>query len=110
MERQAVNATVQGCAADILKVVLTQMRQKSMVDRYHLEALKPVYDEIAAIVPKAAAADYIAEMKEIMEITPPGHPVPMQIDVSIGLNSWGDKREIGSTDPAAINEFLRGEG
>jgi DNA polymerase I-like protein with 3'-5' exonuclease and polymerase domains/5'-3' exonuclease len=107
-ERQAVNSTIQGEAADILKIVLTQAAKKNMAERYKLRSLMPIYDELAVCVPRAAAADYALEMAEIMAITPPDHPIPMEAELEIGIKSWGDKKEV-ALDHAAITEFLRQE-
>lgn len=109
-ERQAVNATIQGCAADILKVVLSGMRRRKIVQRYGLKALKPVYDEIAACVLVEAIPDYIEEMKEVMEVTPPGHIVPMEVEAAIGLESWGGKIELGRPTREQVVEFLKEHG
>lgn len=109
-ERQAVNATIQGCAADILKVVLSEMRRRRIVQRYGLKSLMPVYDEVASLVPVRAIPDYIEEMKEIMEVTPPGHIVPMEIEADIGLDSWGGKVELGRPSHAEVIEFLTENG
>jgi DNA polymerase I-like protein with 3'-5' exonuclease and polymerase domains/5'-3' exonuclease len=108
-ERQAVNATIQGCAADILKHVLSQMRRRKMLQKYHIRALKPVYDEVAGCVLIDAIPDYIEEMKEVMEITPPGHPVPMEIEAAIGFESWGAKKEIGRPTREQVVEFINKE-
>jgi len=75
--------------------------------RYGLKALKPVYDEIASCVLVDAIPDYIEEMKEVMEITPPGHIVPMEIEAAIGLKSWGDKVELGRPSYEEVVEFLK---
>lgn len=106
-ERQAVNYTIQGCAADILKLVLTEMRSKRMMSRYHLRSVMPIYDEIASCVPVQAIPEYIQEMREIMEITPPGHRIPMQIEAAIGFDSWGGKVELKDTSYTAVVEFLK---
>jgi DNA polymerase I-like protein with 3'-5' exonuclease and polymerase domains/5'-3' exonuclease len=105
-ERQAVNMLAQGCAADILKVVLTQLRKKNIADRYKIRSLMPIYDELACCVPAAAAADYAMEVSEIMAVTPPGHPIPMEAELQIGVSSWGAKQNV-PLEHAAINEFLK---
>lgn len=105
-ERQAVNMKAQGCAADILKVVKTEYRKRRMMGRFHVRSSKPIYDEIAACVPIPAIPEYIAEMREIMEITPPGHPVPMEVSCKIGLKSWGDALELDNVEPETVISFL----
>lgn len=92
-ERQAVNQTIQGCAADILKIVLAEMKRKRILQRHHAKLIAPVYDEIAASVMKEAIYDYNCEMDEIMSILPPGHKVRMKPETDIGPN-WGEMLEL----------------
>lgn len=94
-ERQAVNQTIQGCAADILHVVETKAEQQGIFDNPHKAVMyAPVYDEIVASVHFDYAFEYCERMQDIMNLTPPGHAIPMMGEVSIGLN-WGDQVELG---------------
>ena len=104
MERQATNATIQGTAADILKVVRQRMIERDMRQRYKMESVYPVYDELTASVPIELAADYAFEMKDIMEVIPPGYPVGMATDLSIGP-TWGSQKEL-SWDREKIETYL----
>ena len=107
-ERQAVNYTIQGCAADILKVVRQEMHRRNTILRHGANSVMPIYDEVAASVPLSVIPDYIMEMKEIMEVTPPGHAVPMEIEAGIGLKSWGAKQELSmELTHENITEWLR---
>lgn len=94
MLRQAANSTIQGCAADILAIVLREMRDRKLLERTHSVLMAPVYDEIASLVPVSKVWEYVSEMVDIMEVTPPGHVVPMEADVSLG-HTWGDQIELG---------------
>jgi len=93
-ERQLINATIQGCAADILVKVLGIVRRIKLMQRTRAKLIAPVYDEFVSRVPVSTVVTYINEMTEIMSLTPPGHAVPMEADVSIGIN-WGSQVEIG---------------
>jgi DNA polymerase-1 len=103
--RQVVNAVIQSTAADILKVVLTEMNRREMRQRYRIRALRPVYDEITASVPASLAAEYALELTEIMSITPPAYPVSMKVDLSIG-RTWGGVQEVGEISQASIESAL----
>ncbi len=94
MERQAMNAPIQGGAADILKVVLAKCYDTNLFKRYGAKLIAPIYDELGASVPKEAAVEYTQELISYMEVTPPGHKVPMVAEVAIG-NNWADLTEIG---------------
>ena len=94
-ERQAVNQTVQGCAADILKVVLSESERRGVFHNPVKAVLyAPVYDEVVASVHMDYAFEYCQVMQDIMNVTPPGHAIPMMGEVSIGLN-WADQEELG---------------
>lgn len=94
-ERQAVNQTIQGCAADILKCVLTSAEERKVFhDPRKAVMHAPIYDEIMASVHMDYAFEYCQVMQDIMNVTPPGHAIPMMGEVSIGMN-WCDQVELG---------------
>lgn len=93
-ERQAVNQTVQGCAADILKIVMTEAYKTRLFEETGSVLIAPVYDEIASSVPMKNAFEYSQRLQAIMNLTPPGHAIPMMGEVSLGLN-WGEMEELG---------------
>lgn len=93
-KRQLYNARIQGCAADILKVVLANCEKTDIWDRYDAIMVAPVYDEVVAFVPFEHCWDFVQDLRAIMNITPPGHAVPMVADVSIGPN-WQIQHELG---------------
>lgn len=93
-ERQAVNQTIQGCAADILKVVMTKAEQQGIFADPHKAVFHlPVYDEVLASVHMDYCFEYVEKMQDIMNLTPPGHAIPMMGEVSIGWN-WADQTEL----------------
>jgi len=94
-ERQAVNFTVQGCAADILKVVMTNAVDTRLFGETKARLIAPVYDEIVASVPASKAFEYCSRLQGLMNLTPPGHAIPMLAEVSIGPN-WGECEELGN--------------
>jgi DNA polymerase-1 len=108
-QRSLVNAVIQGTAADILKKARQEMKRRRMLEKYKMRSVKPVYDEMTASVPLACAVDYAEELAEVMTITPPGYPVGMQVEVSIGWN-WGKQEELGvfnRQEAEALIEKLR---
>lgn len=93
-ERQAVNQTIQGCAADILKVVMTEAEEQGIfTDPRKAVMHLPIYDEIMSSVHMDYCFEYVEKMQDIMNLTPPGHAIPMMGEVSIGLN-WCDQTEL----------------
>lgn len=95
-ERQTVNHKVQGCAADILKVALTKARHTRLYEETRSHLIAPVYDELTNSVPIDHVFEFVQRAQDCMNITPPGHPIPMLAEVSIGRN-WEDasKNELG---------------
>lgn len=95
-ERQTVNHLIQGAAADTLKVVLTKAHHTRLYEETHSHLIAPVYDELVNSVPIDHVFEFAQRAQDLMNITPPGHPIPMLAEVSIGRN-WYDasKNELG---------------
>ena len=109
LERQGVNAVIQGTAADILKYCLSEAHRRGLFTSTGASMIAPIYDEFVATVPRAAVVDYCFGLKEIMEVTPPNHAVPMLAEFSLSANSWGEVVEIGSEiTPDLILSTLEG--
>lgn len=98
-ERTVVNSVIQACAADILAVVLSDARKERLFSETQADVMTkpngvvPIYDEVKAYCPIASVWDYVQNMQRIMNVTPPGHLVPMVAEVSIGPN-WGSLKEL----------------
>lgn len=95
-ERQAVNHTIQGCAADMLKVVIRRCVEERMFTDYGATALvAPVYDEVLFSVPKETALPFSQQLMKIMSLTPPGHAIPQVPELTIALNNFDEGVEFG---------------
>lgn len=88
-ERQTVNHKIQGGAADVLKVVLTQAHHTRLYEETGAVMYAPVYDELTNSVPIDNVFEFVQRAQDIMNITPPGHAIPMLAEVSIGRD-WND--------------------
>lgn len=86
--RQASNAMIQACAADILKVVIAKCMRAKLFERHGAYLVITIYDEILSSVPVSKAVSFCQELKPIMEVTPPGHKVSMVAEGSIGVDWW----------------------
>lgn len=96
MLRQGVNATIQGCAAEALKTILTKLYKEDHLNTLRMQFFAPIYDEVVSFVHKDDVLAYWKVMKRLMtEATPPGHDVPQVPELSIGGN-WGNTKELGS--------------
>lgn len=93
--RQGTNATIQGTAAEMLRIVLTRVAESGMMDRLRMEFFAPIYDEVVAWVHVEDVLEYCIEMGRYMEeSTPPGHTVRQVPEYSIGAD-WGSVNELG---------------
>lgn len=106
-KRQGTNATIQGCAAEMLNRILTQVWRTDMLLRFDMSILAPVYDEIVAYVHKDDVYAYCHEMRQLMvDSTPPSHTVPQVPEFSIGY-SWGTVHELKrDISPENINKHI----
>ena len=87
--RQAVNHKIQGAAADILKIVMTGAHHTRLYEETGASLIAPVYDELTSSVPIDSVFEFIERAQDLMNVTPPGHPIPMLAEVSLGRN-WYD--------------------
>jgi DNA polymerase-1 len=87
-ERAAINAPLQGTAADIIKKAMITLHQ--MISKKTLAAtmLLQVHDELIFEVPKAQAEEVAKLIQTTMEHAAK-LTVPLTVDVGIGLN-WAD--------------------
>ena len=96
LERQAVNSQVQGTGSDIMKVVLSGIRDARLFEQTGASLIVAPYDEIAVSVPRSAAWDCWLGMQDIMTLTPPGHVVPQLPELKAGALNWGQLVELGA--------------
>jgi DNA polymerase-1 len=89
-ERQAMNAGIQGLAADIFKVALVQLDQAIEQEGLRSRIILQVHDEIICEVPEdeeAVAAELVERtMAQACELR-----VPLEVNLSFG-DSWADAK------------------
>ncbi|MGN7678663.1 MAG: DNA polymerase I [Anaplasma sp.] len=88
-ERAAINAPIQGTAADILKKAMVRLHEKLHVGRMLLQ----VHDELLLEVPEAYVHEVARLVKEVMEGVTSFSSVPLTVDISVG-DSWGNMEEL----------------
>lgn len=105
--RQGTNATIQSTAAQMLRIVLTNMVATGMFDRLKFSFFAPIYDEVVSWVHKDDVLQYCQELGKIMEeSTPPGHKVRQVPEYSIGPD-WGRVHELGrDISPENVAKFV----
>ena len=84
-ERNAINAPVQGSAADIIKIAMINIQNRLNNNKYKSRMLLQVHDELVFDVFKPELNDIIelvkTEMEKAYEIK-----VPLTVDINYGLN------------------------
>ena len=87
-ERNAINAPVQGSAADIIKIAMINIQRKLSKGNYKSKMLLQIHDELVFDVFKPELNEMIEltknEMEKAFEIN-----VPLSVDLNYGLN-WLD--------------------
>ena len=87
-ERQAINAPVQGTAADIIKVAMMELSTKLQAPNYKTKMILQVHDELVFEVPDKEVEQVFPIIKEAMEQTFK-LDVPVVVEMKIGQN-WGE--------------------
>ena len=84
-ERNAVNAPIQGSAADIIKLAMIKIHQRLKAEAWESKMLLQVHDELVFDVPKAEVDRLSKMVKEEME-SAFQLSVPLVVDVGLGSN------------------------
>ena len=87
-ERAAINAPMQGTAADLIKLAMTQVQ--AFLDREQLEAklIMQVHDELVLEVPDKEVAQVKESVRALMQDVAKLE-VPLIVDVGVGMN-WDE--------------------
>jgi DNA polymerase-1 len=91
-ERAAINARLQGSAADIIRRAMIRMEGELNAAKLSAQMLLQVHDELIFEVPEKEVKDTIVIVKDVMESAP--HPaislhVPLQVDARAADN-WDE--------------------
>ncbi len=94
LERAAINAPIQGSAADIIKIAMIRLHKRLAEEGFQARMLLQVHDELVLEMP-AHERDAVASLvREVMENA--YHlDAPLKVDVEVGPN-WLDMEEVGS--------------
>ena len=90
-ERQAMNAGIQGLAADIFKVALVRLDQRLIDDSRRSRLVLQVHDEVILEVPDdeigEVEATVLEEMQGAYELL-----VPLEVNLAVG-DTWADAKD-----------------
>jgi len=88
LERQAINAPIQGAAADIMKIAMVRLHEALVTQGFAARMLLQVHDELVLEFPPEEQARLVALVSTVMEHAWP-LDVPLRVDVEVGPN-WYD--------------------
>lgn len=91
-ERQAINAPVQGTAADIIKAAMIRISKQLSEGSYQTKMILQVHDELVFEVPEKEVEKVYPLIRETMENTFK-LDVPIEVESKIGQN-WGQMKPI----------------
>ena len=85
-ERNAINAPLQGSAADIIKVAMIRIQKRLQEEQFQAKMILQVHDELNFSCPVEEQERLVAMVREEMEGVCPELRVPLKVDVGIGDN------------------------
>jgi DNA polymerase-1 len=87
-ERIAINAPIQGTAADLIKVAMINIHQRLMKEGYKTKLILQIHDELVFEVPQGELEGIKALVKEEMEGVVKLY-IPLKVDIGVGKN-WAE--------------------
>ena len=92
-EREAINAPIQGTAADIMKIAMIRIPSALSQAGLHGKMLLQVHDELVLECPQAELAETVRHARQIMETAYP-LSIPLSTEARWGLN-WDELQPVG---------------
>lgn len=92
LERAAINAPIQGTAADVIKIAMIRLHRRLQEEGFQARMLLQVHDELVLEMPEAEQQAVAALVKEVMESAYP-LDIPLKVDAEIGPN-WYEMEKI----------------
>ena len=92
LERQAINAPIQGTAADITKIAMRRLHERLRCEKLQAKMLLQVHDELVLEVPLDELNTVGQIVREVME-SAYNLDVPLQVDIEAGPN-WYEMEEL----------------
>ena len=92
-ERMAINAPIQGTAADIIKIAMIRLHRQLRERDSKARMILQVHDELVVEVPEAQVDAIVALTRQVMEDASE-LDVPLQVDVKVGQN-WEEMQDVG---------------
>ena len=91
-EREAINAPIQGTAADIMKIAMLHIPPALKKAELNAQMLLQVHDELVLEVPQSELEKTVKVVQEVMESAYP-LDIPLLTEARFGPN-WGEMKVI----------------
>lgn len=85
-ERNAINAPIQGTAADIIKLAMIRVQERLDKEQLKARMILQIHDELCFTCPSDEVERLIPIVREEMEGVMPELSVPLTVDVGVGPN------------------------
>ncbi len=92
-EREAINAPIQGTAADIMKIAMLKIPSALKAAKLSSQMLLQVHDELVLECPKGELEKTVRVVKEVME-SAYRLDIPLETEARAGSN-WGEMKVVG---------------
>ena len=92
-EREAINAPIQGTAADIIKLAMIRLPETLAAAGLRARMLLQVHDELVFEVPEQQLGPTVVLVQQVMQ-SPMRLRVPLKTDAKVGVN-WAEMQPVG---------------
>ena len=92
-EREAINAPIQGTAADIIKISMIRMTPRLKAEGLEARMLLQVHDELIFELPEGELTKTASVVQDVME-NAFSISIPLETDARYG-NNWGEMKALG---------------
>jgi DNA polymerase-1 len=106
-ERRAVNFEIQGSAAEMTKLAISEMIRTGCFHEGGAQIIFPVHDELVFFISELAVQEVLPILHKCMRTQYADMVVPLESDITLGRD-FGSLINIGTSAPAdAINKALK---
>jgi len=92
MLREAINAPIQGSAADIIKIAMIKINKQKLIDNEKCRLLLQIHDDLLFEIKKEKVKELAPKIKKIMEKAIK-LKTPIAVNVKLG-DKWGNMKEL----------------
>lgn len=87
VQRQSINAIIQGSSADIMKIAMVKLQEHLKKKGAAWKLLGTIHDEVLIEIPAAATPEEVLEVAEVQR-TAVNLTIPMKVDIEVSAR-WG---------------------